>query len=132
MYKGTTILIAPRQRSRCCPVKILSVYLKAQDARFKANPYLLLCLNGEIPTWSWYISQLQDFFGKKRTGHSLWAGGATALAEAGMSFQAIQVAGRWKSDAFLDYIHSHPTLNVQTLMDNPIDAQTHVGALVQF
>lgn len=132
LYKGTNVLIAPRPGNRCCPVRIATLYVRARDSRFGINPFLLLRANGEVPCRSWYTQRLSNIFGKSLTGHSLRAGGATALAEAGLSFESIQVAGRWKSQAFQDYIHSHPLLNLQTLLANPIDAQNHVGAQVHF
>lgn len=42
------------------------------------------------------------------TGHSCRAGGATDLFEARIPARLIQLAGRWKSSAYLIYIRDHP------------------------
>ena len=42
-------------------------------------------------------------------GHSLRRGGATAMAEAGISGREIQRQGRWKSEAFMRYIEASET-----------------------
>ena len=42
------------------------------------------------------------------TGHSCRAGGATDLFRAGIPARLIQLAGRWKSEAYLIYIRDHP------------------------
>jgi hypothetical protein len=43
------------------------------------------------------------------------AGGATSLAEHGISPSLIQAMGRWSSDAFLVYIRKNPAL-IQALL----------------
>ncbi len=47
------------------------------------------------------------------------AGGATALAEAGVSLALIQAIGRWSSDAFKIYIRHHPVLLAALLYSRP-------------
>jgi len=44
------------------------------------------------------------FDAAKYASHSLRIGGACSLAASGMDSAAIQTFGRWKSDAFLNYI----------------------------
>jgi hypothetical protein len=53
---------------------------------------------------------LHCHFGLDVGGHSLHAGGATALAEAGIPPHIIQPMGQWSSDTFQIYIHQHLTL----------------------
>jgi hypothetical protein len=43
-------------------------------------------------------------------GQSMRAGGATALAEAGVPPDLIQGISQWSSEAFKIYIHCYPTL----------------------
>ena len=50
------------------------------------------------------LTQLCAFFLKSIGGQLMHAGGATALAEAGVALALIQAAGRWSSDTFSCYI----------------------------
>ena len=43
------------------------------------------------------------------SGHSFRIGAASAAAEAGYSDSFIQTLGRWKSQAFISYIRTHPS-----------------------
>ena len=47
------------------------------------------------------------------------AGGATALAEAGIAPDIIQAIGRWSPEAFKIYIHQHPVLLATLLYSAP-------------
>jgi len=51
---------------------------------------------------------------RRNPSHSFRIGGATILAEAGYPDHIIKLAGRWKSDAFLHYIHRHEHILPQT------------------
>ncbi|KAG2071221.1 hypothetical protein BDR04DRAFT_1016529, partial [Suillus decipiens] len=53
---------------------------------------------------------LKAHCGSAMLGHSMRAGGATALVIAGMTPDLIQVAGRWSSEEFRKYVHQHPFL----------------------
>jgi hypothetical protein len=44
------------------------------------------------------------------------AGGATTLAEAGVSPHLIQAAGRWSSDTFTHYVRKNPFMFQALLM----------------
>ena len=55
------------------------------------------------------------FFDSDIAGQSMRAGGATALAEHGVSPAIIQASGRWAFEAFQVYIRKNPTL-LQGLM----------------
>jgi hypothetical protein len=66
--------------------------------------------NGTIPTRSWFIHRLRQFFPNSIAGQSMRAGGATALAEAGTPPILIQAAGRWSSDTFNRYVRKSPFL----------------------
>jgi hypothetical protein len=56
------------------------------------------------------MQRLCRHFPTDLAGQSLRAGGATALALAGVSNDLIQAAGRWSSDVFQAYIRKHPIL----------------------
>jgi hypothetical protein len=93
------------------PLLYFSTYISARDARFPYRPELWLSIDGAIPTRRWFISRLRKFFPDNTiSGHSLRAGGATALAAAGMAPDLIRASGRWSSDEFNKYIRTHPFL----------------------
>jgi hypothetical protein len=63
-----------------------------------------------IPTRSWFLQCLHEHCGSQMSGHSMHAGGATALMIAGMTPDLIQAAGRWSSQEFQKYVRLHPFL----------------------
>ncbi|KAG1721012.1 uncharacterized protein EDB91DRAFT_1064599, partial [Suillus paluster] len=65
---------------------------------------------GTVPTCAWFLRCLHWFCGADFSGHSLRAGGAMALAAAGMAPDLICAAGQWSSDEFNKYIRQHPFL----------------------
>jgi hypothetical protein len=83
-------------------------YLALRDHRFPLRAELWLKEDGSIPTRAWFLRFLRRHFSGDVGGHSLRAGGATALAEAGIPPHIIQAIGRWSSDAFQIYIRRHP------------------------
>lgn len=85
-------------------------YLNNRDKLFPFRPELWLKRDGTIPTRSWFMRRLRRHFPDDIGGHSLRAGGATALAEAGIPPYIIQAIGRWTSEAFQTYIRRHPVL----------------------
>ena len=85
-------------------------YLQSCDKLFPFHPQLWLCADGSVPTCGWFICWSCQHFPSNVGGHSLWAGGATALAQAGIPPHIIQVIGCWASDTFQIYICHHPIL----------------------
>ena len=81
-----------------------SSYHASCDTQFPLCPELWLWADGTLPTQMWFISQLCHFFPSSITGQSMHAGGATALAEAGITPNLIQTAGHWTSDTFTCYV----------------------------
>ncbi|KAG2109719.1 uncharacterized protein F5147DRAFT_692105 [Suillus discolor] len=75
-------------------------YLAAHDTSFLHHPALWVTSAGIVPTRSWFLRRLHHFGGNEFSGHSMRAGGATALAAAGMALDLIRAAGRWSSDEF--------------------------------
>ncbi|KAF7976057.1 hypothetical protein HWV62_9029 [Athelia sp. TMB] len=93
------------------PVLPFRHYLQSRDAAFPFHPQLWLRADGSVPTRGWFIRRLKTHFpGSDIGGHSLRAGGATALAEAGVPSHIIQAIGRWASETFQIYIRQHPML----------------------
>jgi hypothetical protein len=103
-FEGNRLLI---QRSSQHTYKLFSNYLASRDHLFRPRPELWLREDGTIPTRSWFMSRLRSFFPKSIGGQSMRAGGATALALAGVPPNLIQAAGRWSSDAFNRYIRKN-------------------------
>jgi hypothetical protein len=91
---------------------ILSRYLAIRDARHPTLPHLFITAAGTLPTRTWFIRELRKSFGEKYGGHSLRSGGATYYATAGWSAAEIQRQGRWKSQAWEDYIRITPSLAI--------------------
>ena len=89
---------------------LFTTYLKSRDSHFPLRPELWLRANGTIPTRSWFIARLRKFFPNCIAGQSMRAGGATALAEAGVAPNLIQTAGRWTSETFTRYVRKNPFL----------------------
>ncbi|KIJ32984.1 hypothetical protein M422DRAFT_134180, partial [Sphaerobolus stellatus SS14] len=109
-YAGNTVMIEALPNSPLDPLTHLRAYLMLRDSAFPLLPTLWLTAQGSPPTYSWFVSRLQRTLGDSVAGHSLRSGGATALALAGVTDNAIQAMGRWSSDTWRIYIRKHPML----------------------
>jgi hypothetical protein len=127
-FEGNHVLI-DRRDGILNPTPIFLRYLESRDHLHAYLPSLWLKANGTIPTRSWFITRLRQFFPPDISGHSCRSGGATALALAGQPNAVIQALGRWSSDAFLAYIRKHPVLQQALIHARPLfqppDANTH-------
>ena len=83
-------------------------YLTLRDQCFPLRAELWLRRDGTIPTRAWFLRHFRRHFSGNVGGQSLRAGGATALAEAGIPPHMIQAIGRWSSETFQIYIRRHP------------------------
>lgn len=108
-FEGNKIII-PAHRFDHHPLHHFSAYVSSRDALHPVASPLWLTAAGTIPTRSFFINRLRLFFRSDVAGQSMRAGGATALAEHGISPAIIQASGRWASEAFLVYIRKNPTL----------------------
>ena len=108
-FKGNRIII-PAQQFTIHPLCHFSAYLASQDSIHLIASPLWLTEAGTVPTRSFFLTRLRLFFEGDIAGQSMRAGGATALAEHGVSPVIIQALGRWVSEAFLVYIRKNPTL----------------------
>jgi len=95
--------------------KFFTAYLRIWDDKFPLSSPLWLTSKGIIPTCSFFIKFLCCFFNSDTARQSLWAGGATSLAENGVPPSIIQAIGRWASNAFKIYIRKNPVL-IQVLL----------------
>ena len=108
-FEGNRIII-PAERYTLRPLHHFSRYISSRDSLHPVASPLWLTASGTVPTRSFFIARLRLFFRKDVAGQSMSAGGATALAEHGVSPAIIQASGRWVSEAFLVYIRKNPTL----------------------
>jgi hypothetical protein len=108
-FEGNRIVVQ-RNSSGDDPDAPFRKYLSSCDKLFPFHPELWLRTDGSVPTRSWFIHRLRHHFPTDVAGHSLRAGGATALAQAGIPPHIIQAIGRWASDTFQIYIRQHPVL----------------------
>lgn len=108
-FEGYKVLIDSRNDD-LDPLRRFRAYLSSRDRLFPKLPALWLTSQGRIPTRQWFMNLLRRFFGKDVAGHSLRAGGAMALALAGIPDDRIQAIGRWTSETYCIYIRKHPTL----------------------
>ena len=109
LFEGSLVLIQATELDDD-PWAPFVKYLSLRDSRFPYRAELWLTQNGNIPTRSWFLRRLHRHLSGNIGGQSLRAGGATALAEAGIPPHLVQAIGRWKSDAFQIYIRKHPVL----------------------
>ena len=107
-FEGNKIINA--ERFSHTPLAHFSKYLASRDRLHLIVSPLWLTAAGKIPTRSFFISRLRFFFDTDIAGQSMRAGGATALAEHGVSPAIIQASGQWASEAFRVYIRKNPTL----------------------
>jgi hypothetical protein len=94
-------------------------YLVVRDRAFPLHAELWLKEDGTIPTRTWFLSRLCRHLSGNIGGQSLCAGGATALAEAGIPPYMVQAIGRWSSDAFQIYNCRHPVLLAALVYRSP-------------
>jgi len=109
LYQGSLCMLTT-SGTEICPVATLRDYLLFRDLFYPNQQHLFVREDGSIPKRSWFISKLRLFFDSEVSGHSLRAGGATALALEGAPDAIIQRMGRWSSSAFQIYIRVHPLL----------------------
>jgi hypothetical protein len=107
LFEGNKVIIQ-KVNTHDDPHSAFTSYIRRRDAKFPHNPELWLREDGSIPTRSWFMKRLRHLFPGNVGGHSLRAGGATALALAGIPPHIIQAIGRWSSNAFQIYIRQHP------------------------
>lgn len=105
-FTGSTLLICNSNIS-ISPFPFLLRYIKKRDTLFPWLPSLWIRSNGSLPTRSWFLRQLHHHFPPSISGHSMRAGGATALAAQGVPDDRIRILGRWSSDAYQLYLRQH-------------------------
>ena len=107
LFEGNRVLIQSTELGDDA-LRPFTKFLAMRDHLFPLRPELWLTESGTIPTRTWFLKKFHRHFTGNVGGHSLRAGGATALAEAGIPPHMIQAIGRWSSEAFQIYIRQHP------------------------
>lgn len=117
-FEGNRVIIQ-RADTADDPLSPFTRYIASRDQLFPYHQPLWLRADGSVPTRGWFMLRFRKHFPDSDvSGHSLRAGGATALAEAGIPSHIIQAIGRWASDTFQIYIRQHPVL-LAALMYGP-------------
>lgn len=117
-FDGNRVIIQ-RNSTADDPLAPFARYVHSRDQLFPYHQALWVRADGSVPTRGWFMLRFRRHFTDPNTsGHSLRAGGATALAEAGIPAHIIQAIGRWASDTFQIYIRHHPVL-LAALMYGP-------------
>ncbi|TFK78970.1 hypothetical protein K466DRAFT_461601, partial [Polyporus arcularius HHB13444] len=88
-FAGDSVLVH-RTVSGADPVRAFQTYLTVRDVRHPCRSELWLKHDGSVPTRGWFTRRLHVFFPAEVSGHSMRAGGATALALDGVSHDSIQ------------------------------------------
>ena len=114
-FEGNHIIIKKVPYSAIDPLSIFRDYLNSRDERFPLFSPLWVLHDSSVPTRKFFITRLRHFFDHDIAGQSMRAGGATSLAEHGVTPNIIQFMGHWSSDAFLIYIRKNPVL-IQALL----------------
>ena len=107
----------PTTDTDTCPVRSLTQFTAARDARFPAADPLFLLWDGTTLTRPVLNAALRAALGPGFSSHSLRIGLATSAFEVGVEDDVIQRLGRWSSGAFNGYIRSQrPAVSRARLM----------------
>lgn len=131
-FIGQNIIIYSNPHKPACAVHHLFNYISLRDPTFPAHTPLFIPSHGFVPTRSWFLRRFRPLFDSSKTGHSLRSGGATYLANRGVSFDLIKEAGRWSSDAFTLYICSNPILCLPSALASAASSALLPGTQVSF
>ncbi|KAF7773491.1 hypothetical protein Agabi119p4_5658 [Agaricus bisporus var. burnettii] len=108
-FEGNSVLVRPNS-GPSDPIRAMARYIISRDRLFPHHSDLWIRGDGTRPRRQWFLSRLHTFCDGNVAGHSLRSGGATMLAQGGVSLDIIQALGRWSSEAFHTYIRLHPAL----------------------
>jgi len=109
LFEGNRIIVM-RHQIRHDPLFHFQSYMQSRDSLFPLASPLWLTKDGQVPTRSFFIRRLRQFFTTDVAGQSMRAGGATSLAENGAPPSIIQGMGRWASESFNIYVRKSPVL----------------------
>lgn len=113
-FTGGIIVIRKELVPAAIPIfDIARAFIKVRDDRFPPNspdpnPLLFASHTGRLLPRQQIVDLLKSV--GSYSGHSLRAGGATYLAKIGVERKMIQLIGRWRSQAYEQYIRTHPAI----------------------
>lgn len=109
-FEGNQVILRRLDASHD-PIAPITRYLTSRDKLYPRRCELWLRSDGSIPLRAWFTRRLKVHFPSGDiSGHSMRAGGATALAEEGVSADTLQGIGRWASESFRIYIRKNPVI----------------------
>ena len=118
LHQSYTLRLQPlcQARKTVCPVRLMLRYLQIRPA-FQQNQPLFVHFDGSPLTdrqFSYVFRACLQFAHvpgvQAYSSHSFRIGGATALAAQGTTEDQIQIAGRWKSNAYRSYLRTSPII----------------------
>ncbi|KAF8222356.1 putative retroelement protein [Tricholoma matsutake] len=98
-FKGNIIILCSNGLP-CNPMMCFQKYLVSYNSRSPLSSPSWLTVDGTVPTHSFFMHHLHQFFNSNIGGQSMHAGGATSLTENGVAPHIIQGIGRWASAAW--------------------------------
>lgn len=101
-------LIFVREQAGTAACRLLRRYLEMRDRLHGSGGFLWLRTDGTVPRRSWYAKRIKADFGKEYVPHSPRPGGATFYILNGWPPRTVQRQGRWKSQAWEDYVRLSP------------------------
>ncbi|GAA5960013.1 hypothetical protein JCM10213_003703 [Rhodosporidiobolus nylandii] len=110
LYTGSKLWFARRDSGAL--LDVVRAYLKVRDILFGDGGFMWRRRDGTVPTRRWFVEELRRRCGAEYSGHSLRCGGATWYALRGVPDKAIKRLGRWRSDAWEDYIRVNDDLAI--------------------
>ena len=122
-FEGSKLVVL-NNNDPLSPYPWITKYLQLRDKKHPWKPELWVREDGSYPARSWFSTVLHRHFGPNISGHSMRAGGATALAAAGVPDDRIRAIGRWSSDAYQAYIRQHSIILISQLRPSILSNST--------
>ncbi|GAA5908375.1 hypothetical protein JCM6882_007919 [Rhodosporidiobolus microsporus] len=110
LYKGSEVVVVKELVPKEIPLFALAkAFIKSRDAWHGSDGLLFARKDGTMLSRSTVIDALRAAAGDF-SGHSFRSGGATYLAELGLTDLDIQRAGRWNGPSYQLYVRQHPSI----------------------
>lgn len=131
-FLGQLIVTYSNPHPQACAVSHLFRYLSLRDSSFPAHTALFVIRSGSVASQSRFLRRFRPLFPFQKTGHSLRSGGATYLANQGVSMSLIKEDVRWSSNVFELYICSNPILRLPAALASAALAPVLPGTQLSF
>ena len=114
-FRQTVTIHIGKTRRTVCAYNVVK-HMLSFNKEATQNDYLFVWSTGRLVMYNDFLKVIKQLAVKagvdypaSYSGHSFRAGGATALAKAGVPDHRIKLIGRWLSDAYQLYISTPPT-----------------------